>query len=81
MNSKYFEKYSKRLNRMSLIIVLFAFILLSGFIYIQVPKHPDLENKILKDGFREKIIIGDRGKIVDCNGKELATTINKYSLI
>ena len=79
MNNKYFEIYSKRINRISAILFLVSFIILSCFFNLQLLPHPELKNIILKHGYREKTVIGSRGKITDSNNRELAVTINRYT--
>tara|TARA_Y100001970_G_scaffold294159_1_gene447686 strand:+ start:10355 stop:12307 length:1953 start_codon:yes stop_codon:yes gene_type:complete len=78
MNNKYFEIYSKRINRFNIIISAFSLLILSFFFIIQILPNKELEDALKKAGFREKIIIGARGNITDRNNIELATTINKY---
>ena len=78
MNNKYFEIYSKRINRFNIIISIFSFIIISCFFRIQILPNSNLSNQLKKAGFREKIVIGARGNISDRNNIELATTINKY---
>ena len=78
MNNKYFEIYSKRINRFNIIISAFSLLILSFFFIIQILPNKELEAALKKAGFREKIIIGARGNITDRNNIELATTINKY---
>ena len=78
MNNKYLETYSKRINRMNLVIFLCAFIILASFFNLQVLPHPELQNVIMNHGYMKKTIIGNRGKIFDTNNKELAITIDRY---
>ena len=78
MNNKYLEAYSKRISRMSLCIFLCAFIILGCFFNLQVLPHPELKNIVLNHGYIQKTIIGNRGKIIDINSKELAITIDRY---
>ena len=78
MNNKYFETYSKRINRFNIIISVFSFIIISYFFRLQILPNSDLVFELKKAGFREKTIIGARGNISDRNNTELATTINKY---
>ena len=79
MNNKYFEIYSKRINRMTIVILIPTIIILIGYINIQLLPQPDLESIVSKDGYKERTIFGDRGKIIDVNGKDLAITINRYT--
>ena len=78
MNNKYLEAYSRRINGMTLCITLIAFSILGCFFNLQVLPHPGLKKVVMNHGYKNKIIIGDRGKIVDVNNKELAITINRY---
>ena len=79
MNNKYFEIYSKRMNRMTTILFMILIIILTGYGKIQLLNQPELKNIVEKHAYKNKIIIGNRGKILDTNNKELATTINKYT--
>ena len=78
MNTKYFEKYSKRINRFNILLAIISIFIIACFFNLQILPHPELSNQIKKDGFRHKTIIGSRGKIIDRNNEELAITINKY---
>ena len=79
MNNKYFELYSKRINRMTAVLLSISIIIIFGYIKIQLFAQPNLKNIILKHGYKEKTILGNRGRIIDVNGKELVVTINRYT--
>ena len=79
MNNKYFEIYSKRMNRMTAILFMILIIILTGYGKIQLLNQPELKNIVEKHAYKNKTIIGNRGKILDANNKELATTINRYT--
>jgi len=79
MNNKYFEIYSKRMNRMTVLLLFISTIILGGYVNIQLFEQPELKNIIETHGYKEKTIVGNRGKITDRNNKELAITINKYT--
>ena len=79
MNNKYFEEYSKRIKRINFLILCFSFFLIANFFTIQLTKNSKLESIISKHGYKTKNVIGQRGKILDRNNKEIATSINKYT--
>ena len=79
MNNKYFEIYSKRMNRMTVLLLFISTIILGGYVNIQLFEQPELKNIIETHGYKERTIVGNRGKITDRNNKELAITINKYT--
>ena len=78
MNNKYFEIYSKRINRFNTLIITISIVIISCFFKIQILPNPTLHKQINKAGYKHKLAIGDRGKILDRNNSELAITINKY---
>ena len=78
MNNKYLEAYSRKINHITICTCLCAFIILACFFNLQVLSHPELKEIVMDHGYIQKTIIGDRGKIVDANNKELAITINRY---
>ena len=78
MNNKYLEAYSKRINHITICICVCTFIILACFFNLQVLPHPDLKNVVISHGYIQKTIIGNRGRIVDVNNKELAITIDRY---
>jgi len=77
--NKYFENYSKNINRINILIVLFALIILINFFSNQIISNPPLKKLITKHGYKEKTIYGKRGKITDSKNRELAVSINKYT--
>ena len=79
MTNKYFENYTIRLYRLNAVIMMFALIIFGKFCYFQIIDHPDIKQVVIKDGYRHKTIIGDRGKILDANQKELAVSSYKYN--
>ena len=66
------------MNRFNILLVIISTIIIACFFNIQILPHPELSKQIKRDGFKQKTIIGLRGKIADRNNKELAVTINKY---
>ena len=76
---KFFEIYNNRINKLSLAILLFCFIILSVFFEIQILNTNNLKEIVSKKGWKTKIFYGDRGKILDSNGNNLAISINKYN--
>ena len=78
MNNKYFDIYSKRINRFNILLAIISIFIIVCFFNLQILPHPKLSEQIKKDGFKQKTIIGLRGKIIDRNNNELAITINKY---
>ena len=78
MNNKYFEIYSRRINRLNFLIIFISIFILFNFFKLQFFHHPDLSKQLKKDSIKTKTVIGNRGKILDRNNKELAITINKY---
>ena len=79
MTNRYFEKYSKRINRMNFLLLFLSLIIIGNFISIQLFKHPEIENIIQKHGYKIIDSIGARGKIIDRNNNEMASSINKYT--
>ena len=65
MNNKYFEIYSKRTNRMTAILFFISAIILTGYIRIQLFPQPELKKIVEEHAYKEKTIIGNRGKITD----------------
>ena len=78
--SKYYNKYSKRINRINIIIILFGIFILSNFFKIQFKKNIYLDGIINNHGYKHREIYGKRGRILDTNEKELAYTVKKYTL-
>ena len=78
--NKYFNIYSKRINRINLVIILFGFFILSKYLLVQLNTNKYLDNIINNHGYKYREILGNRGKILDSNNNELAHTINKYTL-
>ena len=75
---KFFKIYSKRINNLSLIIISFSFIILLSFFKIQILANEQIKDKVNQIAYKTKNIHGNRGKILDRNGKQLSITINKY---
>ena len=64
---------------MTTVILISSIIILLGYVNIQLFPQPNLKYILDKDGYKERIIFGDRGKIIDTKGKDLAITINRYT--
>ena len=75
---KFFKIYSKRINNLSLIIISFSFIILLSFFKIQILANEQIKDKVNQIAYKTKNVHGNRGKILDRNGKQLSITINKY---
>tara|TARA_Y100000590_G_scaffold265745_1_gene298508 strand:+ start:2293 stop:4233 length:1941 start_codon:yes stop_codon:yes gene_type:complete len=75
---KFFQLYSTRIDRLSLTIVLFSFILLFSFFRIQVIDNVEIKNIVQNKAFKTSNIYGKRGRILDRNYNQLSATINKY---
>ena len=76
---KFFILYSKRVNNLSIVILLYSILLLSNFFSIQILNSRQIKNIVEKKGTKTIIEYGNRGDIYDVNGKELASTIKKYN--
>ena len=76
---KFFILYSKRVNNLSIVILLYSILLLSNFFSIQVLNSKQIKNIVEQKGTKTIIEYGNRGEIYDTNGKELASTIKKYN--
>jgi len=76
---KFFILYSKRVNNLSIVILLYSILLLSNFFSIQILNSKHIKNIVEKKGKKTIIEYGHRGEIYDTNGKELASTIKKYN--
>ena len=79
MTNKYFKIYTMRLRRLNAAVIMISLIIFGKFCYYQIIDHPNIKKIISKDGYRSKIIIGDRGKILDTNEKELAISSYRYN--
>ena len=79
MTNKYFEIYTVRLRRLNAVVIMISLIIFCKFCYYQIIDHPDIKKIITQDGYRHKTVIGDRGKILDANEKELAISSYKYN--
>ena len=78
--NKYFNTYSKRINRLNVILILFGLFILSEYFTLQFKTNSNIEKIIDNHGYKYKMLYGKRGKIVDRNNNELANSINKYTL-
>ena len=76
---KFFILYSKRVNNLSIVILLYSILLLSNFFSIQVLNSKQIKNIVEQKGTKTIIEYGNRGEIYDTHGKELASTIKKYN--
>ena len=76
---KFFILYSKRVNNLSIVILLYSILLLSNFFSIQILNSRQIKNIVEKKGTKTIIEYGNRGDIYDTNGKELASSIKKYN--
>ena len=75
---KYFIKNSKKMNFISLVIIISGTLILGRYFQIMLFQYPSLEKRYNNLTSTEKIIKKERGRILDCNGHILAESINKY---
>ena len=78
--NKYFNTYTKRINRLNIFLILFGLFILSEYFLLQFKTNNNIEKIIDNHGYKYKMLYGKRGKIVDCKNNELANSINKYTL-
>ena len=76
---KLFVLYSKKINILSSIIILYSTFLLFNFFKIQVVDNTLIKNIVHKKGWKNKTVFGERGKILDTHNRELAVSSKKYS--
>ena len=48
MNNKYFEIYSKRINRFNILLAILSIFIIVGFFNLQILPHPELSEQIKK---------------------------------
>ena len=74
---KFFILYNKRINNLSIIIILFSIFLKSNFFSIQILNNNKIKKIVQTKGWKEIREVGNRGNILDRNNKELAISIKK----
>jgi len=75
----FFILYSKRLNNLTIIILLYSMLLISNFFSIQILDKNKLKSIVNNKGTKEITEYGKRGNIYDVNNKELAISTKKYN--
>ena len=76
---KFFTLYSSRINRLSIIIIVYCIILLTSFFKLQIFNNDEIKKIVTDKGWKLKKIYGERGEILDANNKNLAISISKYN--
>ena len=76
---KFFTLYSSRINRLSIIIIVYCIILLTSFFKLQIFNNDEIKKIVNDKGWKLKKIYGERGEILDANNKNLAISISKYN--
>jgi len=75
----FFILYSKRINNLSIIILLISVIILSNFFSIQVLNKNIIKPIVQNKGYKTIQEFGKRGSIYDTNNKELAVSSKKFN--
>jgi len=75
----FFILYSKRINNLSIIILLISVIILSNFFSIQVLNKNIIKPIVQNKGYKTIEEYGKRGSIYDANNKELAVSSKKFN--
>jgi len=75
----FFILYSKRINNLTIIILLYSVLLLSKFFTIQIIDKNNIKPIVQSKGTRTITEYGKRGSIYDVNNKELAISFKKYN--
>ena len=76
---KFFQLYSRNINRLSIGIYLFSLILILNFFKIQIIEKNTFKEHVNKIGFKVVNKYGKRGEILDKNKNILSQTITKYT--
>ena len=75
----FFILYSKRINNLSIIILLISITILSNFFSIQVLNKNKIKPIVQNKGYKTISEYGKRGSIFDCNNRELAVSSKKFN--
>ncbi|HKL12859.1 MAG TPA: penicillin-binding transpeptidase domain-containing protein [Halanaerobiales bacterium] len=82
MDDKIIDKDRKKRIKILFFILTFIFLLLiARLAWIQIINNDEYSNKALKQRIKELKVNPDRGKIYDKNGKELAVSINRKTVV
>src|SRR6056297_1144127 len=82
MDDKIIDKDRKKRIKILFFILTFIFLLLiARLAWIQIINNDEYSNKALKKRIKELKVNPDRGKIYDKNGKELAVSINRKTVV
>ena len=76
---KFFQLYSRNINRLSIGIYLLSLILILKFFKIQIIEKNTFQEHVKKIGFKVVNQYGTRGEILDNNKNVLSQTITKYT--
>ncbi len=76
---KFFQLYSKNINRLSIGIYLFSLILILKFFKIQIIEKNTFQDHVNRIGYKVVNKYGTRGEILDKNKNILSQTISKYT--
>ena len=76
---KFFQLYSRNINRLSIGIYLFSLILILNFFKIQIIEKNTFKEHVNKIGYKVVNKYGKRGEILDKNKNILSQTITKYT--
>ena len=76
---KFFQLYSRNINRLSIGIYLFSLILIVKIFKIQIVEKNTFQNHVSKIGYKTVNKYGTRGEILDKNEHILSQTITKYT--
>ena len=76
---KFFQLYSRNINRLSIGIYLFSLILILNFFKIQIIEKNTFKKHVNKIGYKVVNKYGKRGEILDKNKNILSQTITKYT--
>ena len=76
---KFFQLYSRNINRLSIGIYLFSLILIVKFFKIQIIEKNTFQDHVSKIGYKTVNKYGTRGEILDKNKNILSQTITKYT--
>lgn len=76
---KFFQLYSKNINRLSIGIYLFSLILIVKFFKIQIIEKDTFQDHVNRIGYKVVNKYGTRGEILDKNKNILSQTISKYT--
>ena len=76
---KFFQLYSRNINRLSIGIYLFSLILILNFFKIQIIEKNTFKDHVNKIGYKVVNKYGKRGEILDKNKNILSQTITKYT--